>query len=287
MMILFSIVIALILERVLPQLVELRRFNWLSEYTLWLADILNFQRIGAWLASGIVLFPIILLIWILSGMFENALFGLFELAFNVAVIFFCLGPRELDTQVDQYLDAIDVGDAEQRFSSASRLSTQPPSMELSEQAVQVCKGIMVEANTRLYSVLFWFVVFGPVAAVLLRVIERLSQNQVLDETFVELKRALSVLLGWINWLPTRISLFSYMVSGNFDDGMQAFRSEASLSVDINEQNNELLQNVGYAAIASRVIVNDAQALEVVRKARGLYLRSLMVWLFLLLLISVL
>ena len=130
-------------------------------------------------------------------------------------------------------------------------------------------------------------VFGPVAAVLLRVIERLSQNQVLDETFVELKRALSVLLGWINWLPTRISLFSYMVSGNFDDGMQAFRSEASLSVDINEQNNELLQNVGYAAIASRVIVNDAQAMEVVRKARGLYLRSLMVWLFLLLLISVL
>ncbi len=90
MMILFSIVIALILERVLPQLVELRRFNWLSEYTLWLADILNFQRIGAWLASGIVLFPIILLIWILSGMFENALFGLFELAFNVAVIFSAL-----------------------------------------------------------------------------------------------------------------------------------------------------------------------------------------------------
>jgi len=70
MMIFFSIVIALILERVLPQLVELRRFDWLNEYTQWLAELFNFQRIGAWLATGIVLFPLILLIWILSGMFE-------------------------------------------------------------------------------------------------------------------------------------------------------------------------------------------------------------------------
>jgi AmpE protein len=287
MMILFSVVIALILERILPQLVEFRRFDWLSEYTQWLADMFNFQRTGAWLASAIVLFPLILLIWILSGMFENALFGLFELTFNIAVIFFCLGPRELDSQVDHYLDAIDVGSSEQRLNSASRLTIQQPSSVVSEQVIQVCKAILVAANTRLYAVLFWFVVFGPVAAVLFRVIERLSQNQNQDETLLELKRTLSVLLGWINWLPTRISLFAYMVSGNFDDGMQAFRSETSLTVDMNEQNNELLQNVGFASMASRPVENDTQAMEMVRKSRGLYLRSLMVWLFLLLLISVL
>jgi len=287
MMILFSVVIALILERILPQLVEFRRFDWLSEYTQWLADMFNFQRTGAWLASAIVLFPLILLTWILNGMFENALFGLFELAFNIAVIFFCLGPRELDTQVDHYLDALDVGSSEQRINSASRLTILQPSSELSEQVVQVCKGILVAANTRLYSVLFWFVVFGPVAAVMLRVIEQLSQNQNPDERLFELRGRLSFLLGWINWLPTRLTLFAYMVSGNFDDGMQAFRNETGLSVDMNEQNNELLQNVGFASIATRSVENDTQAMEVVRKSRGLYLRSLMVWLFLLLLLSVL
>jgi len=284
-MIFLSIVIALVLERVTPQLVDLRQNSWLRDYSQWMVDVLHIERFGAWMGLVVLLFPIVVLVWILGGMFENALFGLFELAFDVVVIFFCLGPKELDSQVDSYLDSIEVGDKQQRFKAASQLTHEPPSMDIAAQVIQVCKSIYVEANGRIFAVLFWFVVFGPVAAVVYRILDQLLRADYLVKVLNPVKQLINQILGWVNWLPARLTLFSYMVSGNFEAGLQTYRSGNTVAVDVSEQNNELLQNVGYSSIVSHEVENDNQAMELVRKSRGLFLRSLVVWLLLLLFIS--
>lgn len=278
-----SILIALLLERITPQLVEYRQFRWLREYSQWLIEVLHIQRLGSWTGLGILLLPLLSIIWLLSAMFDNALFGLFELAFNIAVVFLCLGPKELDRQVDQYLDAIEVGDTQQRFNMAGRLTRETPAMELSNQVVQVCKALFVEANRRIYAILFWFILLGPVAVVLYRVLEQLLHQNVLERSLIAIKHNIRFILGWIDWLPARITLFTYMVSGSFEEGQQAFKRGSLGAVDTYEQNSELLQNVGYHSVSAHdEVLNDDQAMQRVRKSRGLILRSLVVWLLIVL-----
>ncbi len=279
-----SIIIALLLERIAPQLVEFRQFKWLKDYYQWMQDVIHIERLGSWLGFAALMLPPLLLVWLLSGLFENALFGLFELAFSVLVIFLCLGPKELDKDVDAYLDAIDLGNTQQQLNVASRLTSAAPATALPSQVKQVCQSLFVEANGRIYAVLFWFVLFGPVAAVIYRLMDQWLQQNILQNTLLKLNQTL---LGWIDWIPTHLTVFAYMISGSFEEGMQAFRRGAVSSIHIYEQNHELLQNVGLQAITEHEVVNDKQAMDLVRKSRGLILRSLVVWLILLFVLSML
>ena len=280
-----SVLIALLLERMTPQLIELRRFDWLRDYSRWLTDVLHIERFGSWMGLSVLLLPLLVAAWILQSVFNNALFGLFELAFNILVIFFCLGPRELDHQVDQYLDAIDIGDSQQRFNAAAGLTRETPAMDLPSQVPQVCRSIFSEANSRVYAVLFWFAVFGPLAALLYRLLEQWLTQNFLDQAIASIRQPVRHVLGWMDWLPAHITLFAFMVSGSFEDGLQAFRRGNITAIDNYEQNNELLQNVGFQSILSHDVVNDAQAVDLVRKSRGLVLRGLIVWLIIVLLLG--
>ena len=284
----FSIFIALLIERLAPQFSELRQFQWLRDYSQWLKDVLHSDRLGGWLAFSIVMLPLMMIAWMLSAMFDNALFGLFELAFGVVVVFFCLGPKIMDGQVDGYLDAIELDDIQRRAQLASQLTQETPVQELtgqSGQAEQVSKGIFVEANTRIYAILFWFALLGPVAAVMYRLIEQFLRAKILDDTLTQSRQMVRTCLGLLDWLPARISLFTFMLSGSFEEALQAYRRGTVSATDLYEQNQELLKNVGYQSITAHAVEDKVQAIAVVRKSRGLVLRSLVIWLLIVLIIG--
>ncbi len=275
-----SILIALLVERIIPQFIEFRQFGWLRDYAEWMADLLHLERLGSWGGSGLLLFPLLLLVWILEGMFDNALFGLFELAFNVLVIFLCLGPRDLDSQVEQYLDSIEIGDTQRRFNMASHISSDELAMELPAQATQVSQAMLVQANSRIFAVMFWFTLLGPIAAVLYRVLDQFLTGNYLEKSLQSLKPAMRNVLGWVDWIPARISLLAYMISGAFEEGLQAYHKGSVAALDSYEQNNDLLKLVGYACITQQEVSDENQAIQLIRKTRGLILRALVVWLLL-------
>jgi AmpE protein len=280
-----SILIALLIERIAPQLVEYRRFQWLRDYGQWLVEVLHIEKLGSWMTFTILLAPLLMVMWILNGMFEHALFGLFELAFNVIVLFLCLGPRDLDKQIDHYLDAIDIGDEQQRFASASRLTTATPARELPAQTIQVCKSLFIEANIRVYAILFWFVVLGPVAAVVYRLLDQWYRNAYLPDSLSAIHSEIGMLAGWLDWIPTRLTMFAYMLSGSFDAGLQAYRSMQYTAINAYQQNCEFLQSVGFHSLSVDDAGSQAQAMDMVKKSRGLILRALVVWLLLILFLS--
>lgn len=285
MMTFLSILIALIVERITPQLIEYRKFQWLRDYANWLVDVLAIEKLGRWMSFAILISPLLVVIWVLNGMFENALFGLFELAFNALVIFLCLGPRDLDKEIDNYLDAIELGDEQQRFASASLLASNTPSSDLSGQAVQVCKAMFVEANIRVYAVLFWFVVLGPVAAVMYRLLDQWYRKPYLPSSLSPIHAVIGLLLACADWVPVRLTLFAYMVSGSFEAGLQAYRNVQHTAINIYQQNCEFLESVGFHCLSVDDASSQTLAMDMVRKARGLVLRSLVVWLVLLIFFS--
>ena len=284
-----SILIALLIERSMPQLRSFRRFDWLRDYSHWLVEVLQIDKLGAWAGLALLLLPVLVVVWLLASIFENALFGLFELAFGVLVVYLTLGPEELDPQVDDYLDALDMDDERARSAAASPLLQQEPPAELSPQSLAVSRSLLSEALIRVYAPIFWFALLGPVAAVAYRLLERIQRDDcLLDESLASLRISAQELLGWLDWIPARMTLFAYMVAGSFDEGWQRFRRGVTLAADAYEQNIELLRQVGSAAIGLPEQIGSAAAAGAeLRKARGLVLRSLVIWLLLILLLSLL
>jgi membrane protein required for beta-lactamase induction len=282
-----SILIALLLERITPQFIEFRRFSWLRDYAQWMMDVLHVESLGRWMGFALLGAPLLLIAWILTGLFENAVFGLFELAFNVVVLFLCLGPRDLDRQVDAYLETVELGDEARQQTQAQEFAGSDVAAQQPAQAQAVSRTLFSEANIRIYALLFWFVLLGPVAAVAYRLLEQMLRSEYLPPALRSMVQPIAITwLGWIDWLPTRLSLFAYMISGSFEDGLQAYRRGQLSAANVYEENIELLQTVGMHSLAG---VEDgstpAQLMEMLRKARGLVLRALVVWLLLLLALS--
>ncbi len=282
-----SLLIALLIERSMPQLRSFRRFDWLRDYSRWLVEVLPIDKLGAWVGLATLLLPLLLAVWLLNSIFENALFGLFELAFGVIVVYLSLGPEELDPQVDDYLDALDMEDERARSLAALPLLQRKPPTDLSQQSLAVTHSLFSEALIRVYAPLFWFALLGPVAAVAYRLLERIQRdNSLLDAPLGELRIPARELLGWLDWIPARLTLIAYMIAGSFDEALQSFRRGVTLASDLYEQNIELLQQVGSAAIRlPETVGSSAAASAELRKARGLVLRSLVIWLTLLLILE--
>ncbi len=282
-----AILIALLLERIAPNLVDYRHFRWLRGYSLQMNDLFRIERLGAWLALIVLILPLLLAAWFLSGIFENSLSGLFNLVFEVFIVFMCLGPRDLDKEVEQYLDAIEIGDDSRKLNAASRLTGESKEKNLDDQVSRVCKSLFVEANRRIFAILFWFALIGPVAAVLYRLLQQFRLQNIIPEAQAQFKQNISLLIGLMDWIPARISLFAFMLSGSFEEGLKAFRAGCQNAVDVYDENHELLQKVGYHALSLPFSTeNMGQGMDLIRKSRGLILRSLTVWLLIVFLFDI-
>lgn len=277
-MIFISIIIALVVDRIFSQLQAFRQFKWLQDYTDWMTDVLSISRLPVWVSLIVLMLPLLFLVSFLQGIFANGLFGLFALAFNVVVLFYCLGPQDTDQQVDDYLHSIDTGDEKTRLEAASALREQPVDMAINKQASQVVDAIFTASHRRIFACLFWFVLLGALGAVFYRLIAQSTKLTIRDDEKQLLNKKFAELLGYLDWLPARLTIAAYMVSGHFEGALAGYRKAASDLIEVNETNQGILTAGGRGAIQIKTIETDLQASEYVKKARGLALRSLVVWL---------
>ncbi len=276
-MIFLSIIITLVLDRVFNQFHSFRQFKWLQKYADWMTDVLSVSRLPVWLSVVILLLPLLLGLSFLQGIFANGLLGLFALAFNVVLLFLCLGPADTDRQVDDYLLAIDAGDEQKRMEIASQLYEKPTSAQIYVQASQVVDAVFMASHRRVFAVLFWFVVLGVMGAVIYRLVEQSVKLKINDDAEKKLNHAFLTVLGYLEWLPVRITIVAFMIGGHFEAAFAGYRKAANDGVDIDETNQAVLATGGRGAIQFQALESGQQAREYVRKARGLVLRALVIW----------
>ena len=94
----------------------------------------------------------------------------------MAVLLFSLGPRDLDEEVEDYCTALESGDAEaQRRVAKELLERDPPDAAVGRNAA-VEQAIYVQANNRIFGVVFWFLVAGPTGAWLFRLLDLMRRR---------------------------------------------------------------------------------------------------------------
>lgn len=284
-MIFISLFTALVLDRLLTQFHSFRQFDWFQDYADWMNDVISIQRFPNWFGLISLILPLLFVVWFLQGIFSSGLFGLFEMAFNVVVLYLCFGPKDLDQQIDDYLLGVNSEDSERKQLAGSKIRGSSVEADPAPQAKQVVSGIFTSAHRRIFACVFWFVVLGPIGAVAYRLIEQGIKLKFSAEKEGLTLETFSVMLGFLEWLSTRITVVTFMLSGNFEGAYSGYKKAAAELVDINETNQGILEQAGQGGIQYSSAASNEQTIDEVKKARGLVLRALVVWLLLSLVVT--
>jgi len=223
---LLSVIFALLAESLISSISELRRFDFFFRYVSWFrAKLPTFSFQNGSLTLILVLTGALFSIWLISAILGNVL-GLFGFLFGIAILIFMLGPRDLDDDVKNIISAFENKDYEGANFYASKFSGRTLSEPPMQLAQIVKEEILLQANTRLLGVFFWFVLLGPVGAVLFRISILLKENQQSEnDDFADASRELYDIMIW---LPSRICVLSYAVAGNFVDTMSYWHGVSDL-----------------------------------------------------------
>lgn len=284
---LLSVIFALIAESFISSLSELRRFAFFFRYVSWVrAKLPSFSFQNGTVTLVIVVAGVLFTVWLVSAMLGNVL-GLFGFLFGIAVLVFMIGPRDLEEDVQNVSNAFENSDYEGANFYASLLASREISEPPMQLAQTVKEDILLQANTRMLGVFFWFILLGPVGAVLFRLSCLLKENQQ-NETD-DFADACRELYDIIIWLPSRICVLSYAVAGNFVDTMSYWNGVSDLWLR-NSEEFIIVSGVGALRYEHRLERDEHDDDEAdtagILQALSLVKRAVIVWVVLLGLLTV-
>ena len=283
------VLLCLLAERFLLEYQERRQARWFFAYDHWLER----QNLPGWMRQGFggvisLLLPPLLIISILQLFLNDALFGLPVALFAGLVLLFSLGPVDLDDQIKRFTEAQLSGNAEQAGSIArDLLQDEPPSSEPTYSQA-LAGSVLEQANNRIFAVIFWFLILGPMGAALYRLASHLPRLQHASQE-LDFMLTSERLIAILNWLPARITAFVYAIAGSFEDALYGWRSYQERRHDeFKTSASGILICAGTGALRLSSLLEQepsgagaTDAHYLAEAAMGLVWRSLMVWLVLL------
>ena len=287
---LIALLIGLVIERLATQLFHWRRMRWMDR-------IIDFGfhqagRLATWpalipviLLAVVLVLPVFAVIWFFGG----TLAGFSYLLLAVVVLFFSLGPRDIGEEVVAYCKALEADDEEQVRSAAKAIVEDEVPDDISERTTCVEAAVCVQANNRLFAVVFWFVVLGPLAAWAYRVADLIRRRAVFNATrdaesdgnTASMRDAAEMLHGWLAWIPARLTAVGYAAAGHMDEAIAALRAPTEdRGLSTSERSEALLARVGVAALALQDQPDETPGDRAIRGAQAanhLVFKLFLIW----------
>jgi cobalamin biosynthesis protein CobD/CbiB len=224
-----------------------------------------------------------------------------EWAWNVAVLYAAMGFRRLSrefTEVELALRAGELAAARERLGKWRGGSA--AELDAGEAARVAIEQGLLASHRRVFGPIAWFVVLGPAGAVLYRVAAVLSAlcGARDDPDFGAFGRFAARAFHWLDWIPVRLTASSFAAAGDFADAVYCWREQAS---GWEPQADGIILASGGGALGVRLGdtphpdgglrsrpglgTGDAPDVEHMRQAAGLVWRALVLWMFLILVVS--
>lgn len=311
---LIALGLGLLLEKLLTRWLHLREPHWFDGYFDWM--LVRFNKLDGAIAilgaAAVALLPV-LPVLLVAHLFRDTLLGIPYLLFAALVLLFSLGPRDLGDEVDEFCLALDAGDNE-RASAVAREILEKPLPDSHPQRIHaIRKAIFVQANNRLFGVIFWFLTLGligswlfnitdirwflalgPVGAWLFRITDLMRRQAVyslwhhqegeprLQPSF---SRAILRCHGALAWPSARLLAVGYALAGSFEEAVSDWRAYYQDTAEhFFEVSNDILAAAGCGAQGVTPSGEDLSAdgiceLEsaAARSAMSLVTRTLIVW----------
>lgn len=272
---LIAVLLALAAGHIAPVLTaQLRDYSWFARWLRWLdARLAGTASWQGYLGVAVALLPLLALaaVQIACG---DRLHGLPALLLGIAVLFYTWGPRDLDLDVAAVLDA---GDIASRRAAAIHLW--PPGKQVSLSVDPLVEAVFRGALRRWFGVLLWFLLLGPVGALLYRltalVAEGINSHLLPPDHLVGARR----LLAALDWPAAQLMTLAMALAGHFDGVIDAWRRHggASFSADANYLAAAALACVRRERVRDLEDGIDDGALPESRDAMRLVWRILLLW----------
>lgn len=227
---------------------HMRNWSWFAQYEQWIS-----KRVANWPPYALLLLdvlPLVVIVALINLAFGGWLYGLFKLILGILVLTYCLGPQNLWAELYACIRELSKEDpksaivlAEKSFDIGS-----PSHSQGFHQALT--KAIFIAANQRVFSVVFWFVVAGPVGALFYRTIF-ISAHQSTTNVAMLAEKVKHVL----DWVPARLFALFFALGGHFTQVFECWKKYAPLGL---ESNDVLLSECGVAALD---VMKDGQLPE--------------------------
>ena len=249
---LLAVIVALAIGHLAPDIAAgLRRYDWFAGWLRWLNAQFpegSFWRGRYGIALALVL-PL-LVVGLLQVALDKPVWGFVGLLFDIAVLVYCWGPRDLDLDVAAVLDA---PDAVARRNAAARLGLVGDAAKL--DGPTLVEAVFRTALRRWFGVLFWFCVLGPFGALLYRasvLAAECDDCQLAQETASGAKAWLAIL----EWPVSQLATLALALVGNFDSVMGAWREEGAFGL-----HGGLLGTAARASVRSEIAEEVADYTE--------------------------
>jgi len=220
---LIALILGLIIERAVTHLLHLRELRWLDAYFDYgEAQVRKLTDSLAFVGNLVVLLIPVLPVVAISAAFWDVFWDLPYLAFAVFVLLFSLGPRDLGEEVDEFCEASTAGDDE----TVKRVGKVLMETDVDEVAAPrvIGEAVFVQANNRIFGVVFWFVALGPSGAWLFRVSDLFRRRSAFESNRSgTVNSHVERMHGILSFVPSRLAALGYAVGGSFDDAFDAWR----------------------------------------------------------------
>jgi AmpE protein len=267
--------IALGLLHVMPQLAGWRAGG---VFRRWVAQLSDASGVGRLVIA--LLLPLIicaLLLWFFS---RSPLGELLLLLLSLAVLIYCLGPRDFEADLEGIVTA---GDDVAREAAAQALADDGD--HIPWRAADLGVAVVYAALRRRFGVLFWFFVLGPIGALLYRLSQQLARDETL-QLDSDAHTAATYTANALDWLPAQLLTFTLAVVGHWEAVIAAWKHWHSQAA----ATSWYLAGPGFLGAAAQAeVLKDIEGgdgyaeeysdpLSELVRLRGALLRALLVWL---------
>lgn len=218
---------------------QLRNWRWLPKYQRWLS-LTRLSNMSSWVLLTICILPLVLIVWMVNCALSGWVYGVFKILFGILVLMYCLGPKNLWVQIYGCMAELNKEDqklAIEKISHAFDIKSAENSQAFHRSFT---RAIFLAAYQRVFGVVFWFVVLGPVGAVFYRLLSLISVDSPLG-----LNQAATKTLSVLDWLPVRIFTFIFALAGHFTKVFFYWKRNVKTGVKFND---DLIAETGMAAI---------------------------------------
>ncbi len=287
---LIALLIGLLIERLATQWFHWRRMRWLDRIID--RGFAVAERVPSWpVLVPIILLAILLVLppFVVIIALGGTLAGFAYLLLAIILLFFSFGPHDIGEDVDDYCDALKSENDEDILHAANAIVEGDVPEDPLARIRRVEESVCVQANNRLFAVIFWFILLGPLAAWAYRVTDLIRRRAVFtasrsepdEEQAARVRDAAETLHGWLAWIPARLTALGYATAGHFDEAIAAMRAPSEEhGASTSEHNEKLLARVGVAALSLQEEPDEtitARGIRGAAAARQLVFRQLMIW----------
>jgi cobalamin biosynthesis protein CobD/CbiB len=298
----FSLIAALALNAARPLPERNVLLTWFHRYADQLAHDLNAGRprhgtVG-WLAAVCPWVLVAVLLFYFFYTVNPALGWLW----TVAVLYACVGLRQVTQALKTVFEALHAGDLERARHILFEWRGEPAYAYSETEIVKATiETALLRAHRDVFGVVFWFILLpGPAGALLYRLAAELDQRwgRRQDEEFAAFGRFAARAFQVLDWLPARLSAVGFAIAGNFEDAVSTWRTDAPAWGDP-AQGIVLASGAGAlgvrlggplpreAGVEFRPDLGEGEVADAQYLQSALYLlwRTLIVWMVLLLLLT--